>query len=281
MPLAEQSDATAESAAPVQPEPSVKTQLSTESQQTSSPIQEEAEEGDSSVEDGSGSGSDSGSSSESCDENEPGLDSSAGPVTPLEGSPDLPSRESLSVVQRAQVNQLQGSQKPRTVTPSEGDSTIKKHTPISSSKPDQVSNNTRTLKSLRDFEEQEIFPKWYRDRETSVLREALKTLGIKNNFEGFVEVVHAAADLIQGLQHGENHFKHRLRKQYERYCTDNPNGTKLTVAKFDDYLYSWAMKVWPCALDIIFKRIASSPKIQIYFVILTFEDNRCFDASQT
>ena len=98
MPLAEQSDATAESAAPVQPEPSVKTQLSTESQQTSSPIQEEAEEGDSSVEDGSGSGSDSGSSSESCDENEPGLDSSAGPVTPLEGSPDLPSRESLSVV---------------------------------------------------------------------------------------------------------------------------------------------------------------------------------------
>ena len=229
----------------MQPESSVMTQLPTEPQQTSSPIQEEDEEGDSSVEDGSGSGSDSGSSSESGDEHEPGLDSAAEPVTSLVGSPDLPSRESLSVVQRAQANQLQGgSQKPRTVTPSEGDSTIKKHTPISSSKPEnQISKNTRTLKSLRDFQEHRIFPKWYRDRETSVLKEALKTLGIKNNFEGFVEVVHAAADLIQASQFGENHFNHRLRKQYERYCTDNPNGPKLTVAKFDDYLYRWAMKV--------------------------------------
>ena len=213
------------------------------------------------MDDGFGSGSDSGSSSKSCDENEPGLDSSAGPVTPLEGSPDLPSRESLSVVQRAQANQLQCSQKLRTVTPSEEDSTIMKHTPISSSKPEnQVSNNTRTLKSLRDFEEQEIFPKWYRDRVTSVLKEALKTLGIKSNFEGFAEVPHTTADLTQASQYGENHFKYRLPKQYERYCTDNPNGPKLTVAKFDDYLYRWAMKVWPCALDIIFKRIASSPK---------------------
>ena len=213
------------------------------------------------MESGSGSGSDSGSSLESSDKNEPGLESSAGPAAPLEGSPDLPSRESLSVAQGAQANQQQESQKPRTVTPSEGDQTIKKPTPISSSKPEnQVSNNTRTLKSLWDFDEEEIFPKWYRDHETSVLREALKTLGIKNNFEGFVEVVHAAADLIHASQFGERHFKHRLQKQYERYCTDNPNGTKLTVAKFDDYLYRWAKKVWPCALDIIFKRVASSPK---------------------
>ena len=142
MSLAEQSDNTVESAAPVQPESSVKTQLSIESQQTFSPIQEGAEEGDSSMEDGSGSGSDSGSSSESCDENEPGLESSAGPATPSEGSPDLPSRESLSVVQGDQANQQQGSQKPRTVTPSNGDQTIKKPTPISSSKPEnQASNN--------------------------------------------------------------------------------------------------------------------------------------------
>ena len=100
MSLAEQSDATVESAAPVQPESSVKTQLSTESQRTSSPIQEEAEEGDSSMEDGSGSDSDSGSSSESDDENGPELESKIGP----ESSPDLPSRENLSAVQGAQVN---------------------------------------------------------------------------------------------------------------------------------------------------------------------------------
>ena len=84
----------------------------------------------------------SGSSSESCDENEPGLESSAGPVAPLEDSPDLPSRESLSVIQGVQANQQQGSQKPRTVTPSDGDQTIKKPTSISSSKPEnEVSNN--------------------------------------------------------------------------------------------------------------------------------------------
>ena len=86
-----------------------------------------------------------------------------------------------------------------------------------------MSKNTRTLKSLIDFDEKEIFPKWCRNRETSVLREALKTLGIKNNFEGFVEVVHAVADLIHASQYGEPHYKYRLQQQYERYCTDNPN----------------------------------------------------------
>ena len=70
--LAEQSGTTIEGAAPVQPESSVKTQ------QTSSPIQEEAEEGDSSTEDGSGSDSDSDSSSESDDRSESELGSSAG-----------------------------------------------------------------------------------------------------------------------------------------------------------------------------------------------------------
>ena len=113
-------------------------------------------------------------------------------------------------------------------------------------------------------------------KETSVLREALKTLGIKNNPEGFVEVVHAAADPIHASQFAEIHSKNRLQKQHERYCTDNPNGPKLTVAKFDDYLYRWAMKVQPVALDIVFKRTAFSPETQIYFVIMTFEDIRCF-----
>ena len=252
MSLVEQSDAAIEGAAPVQQESSVENQPSADSQQTPSPIQGEAVEGDSSMEDGSGSGSDSGSSSESSDENEPGLGSLAGPVAPLEGSPDLPSRENLSVVQGAQANQQQGSQKQRTDTPSEGEKTT--------TKPTQMSINMRTLKSLIDFDEQEIFPKWYRNRETSVLREALKTLGIKSNFEGFVEVVHAAADLIYASRFGESHYKYRLQKHYDRYCTDNPNGPRLTIEKFDDYLYRWAKKVWPCALDIVFKRVAYPPE---------------------
>ena len=107
----------------MQPESSVKSQPSIESQQTSSPIQEGAEEGVSSMEGGSGSDSDSGSSSEPDDENGPELESSAGPDVPSESSPDLPSRENLSVVQGAQINQRQDSLKPRTVSPLKGNQT--------------------------------------------------------------------------------------------------------------------------------------------------------------
>ena len=132
MSLAEQSDATVESIAPMQPDSSVNTQPSTESQQTSSPIQEEAEEG--SMEDGSGSDSDSGSSSESGDETEPEVESKIGPDAPSESSPDLPSRENISAVQGAQVNQKQHSQNPRTASPLKGNQIEKKTTPTNSAK---------------------------------------------------------------------------------------------------------------------------------------------------
>ena len=113
--------------------------------------------------------SDSGSSSGSGDESESELESSAGPSAPSECSPDLASRENLSVVQEAQVNQRQDSQKPRTVSPSKGNQTIKKTTPTNSTKTEkQVSKKKRTLKSLRDFPLQEIFPKWYRGNSSIV-----------------------------------------------------------------------------------------------------------------
>ena len=63
----EQSDTPEENVAPVQLEPSVETQPSTESQQIFSPTRREAREGDSSLTEGPGSDSDSGSSSESDD----------------------------------------------------------------------------------------------------------------------------------------------------------------------------------------------------------------------
>ena len=208
MSFAEQSDATVGGAAPVQQESSVEIQSSAESQQTSSPISEGAEEEDSSGEDGSGSGSDSGSTAESDDEDESDLGPSARPNVSSEDSPDLPFRENLPVIQGARADQGQGSQKQRADTPSEGEKTI--------TKPTQVTGPTqmRTLKSLFDFDEEEIFPKWYRKRETSVLTEALKVLGIKTNFNGFVEVVHAAADLIHAVRCGESHY------------ADNPNGPR-------------------------------------------------------
>ena len=140
MSLAEQSDIPGGSTAPVQLESSVETQPSTGSQQTPSPTQGEAGEGGSSLDDGAGSDSDSGSSSESGDESESAeLESSAGPVAPLESSPDLPSRENLSVVREVQVNQKQDSQKPGTaskepeaVSPSKGNQVKKKATPSNS-----------------------------------------------------------------------------------------------------------------------------------------------------
>ena len=83
MPLNEQSDTPGENVAPVQPKPSVKTQSSAESQQTSSPTRVEAREGDFSLTEGSGSDSDSGSSSEPGDESGSELESSAAPNVPL------------------------------------------------------------------------------------------------------------------------------------------------------------------------------------------------------
>ena len=161
MSLAEQSGATIEGPAPVQPKASVKTQHSSESQQISSPIQEEAEEGDSSTEDESGSDSDSDSSSESDDESESELESSAGPVAPLEGSPDLPSRENLFVIQGARADQGQDSQKLGAVSSSKEHHTQKESTPISSEKlKDQKYQNiqpTKPLKSMIDFPFDEIF----------------------------------------------------------------------------------------------------------------------------
>ena len=123
MSLAEQSGAAIESAAPVQRESSVENQPSGESQQTS-PIQEEAEGGDSSTEDESGSDSDSGSSSES----------KSGPDALSESSPDLPSLETLPVIQGAHANQEQGSQKLRVVPSSKENQTKKKSIPTSTEK---------------------------------------------------------------------------------------------------------------------------------------------------
>ena len=260
MSLAEQSVATVGSAAPVQPESSVKTQISNESQQTSPPIREEAEEGDSFMEDGSGSDSDSGSSSD--DENGPELESKSRPDVPPESSPDLPSRENLSVVQGPQVNKEQDSQKPRTVRPSEENQTKKKTTPISSEKTEeQVSQNKKPekpLKSLMDFPLEQIFNIWYRDKDNNIFRTVIADLGIKgdkDDIERLVKILGIAADVISEVPHGEKQFHTYLRIRYNRYFWNTPDDEKPSIEKFDNYLYCWALKIWPRALDIIRERV--------------------------
>ena len=108
-----------------------------------------------------------------------------------------------------------------------------------------------TFKSLRDFPLQEIFPKWYRDSKTSIFRQALTEFGIKNNIDGFVKLLHNAANLIHNLDLGEDHLIYTLSYHCKEYCKDNPGGPEITIEKYDDYLYRWAMKVWPRAFDII------------------------------
>ena len=158
------------------------------------------------------------------------MESSAGPNAPSESSPELPSQGNLSVVEEAQVNQGQGSQKPGTVLPWTGDQTIKKPTSTDSAKTEQqVSKSKRTLKSLRDFPLPEIFHKWYRDDSSSVFRKALTDFGIKNNIDGFVKILYAAAELIRNLDLGESHFNYNLTRYYKKHCNDNPNGPKLTL----------------------------------------------------
>ena len=260
MSLAEQSDATVESAAPVQPESSVKTQPSTESQQTSSPIQEEAEEGDSSTEDGYGSDSDSGSSSESDNENGPELESKSAPDAPSDSSLDLPSRENLSAVQGAQVNQGQDSQKPRTASPLKGNQTEKKTTPTNSAETEkQDVKPKKPLNSLKDFPFDPIYWSWYdREKESNnIFRTTIADLGLKGdkvNLKQLVDILGIAADIIRELHRGEEEFYKNLHKHYNSYFRNTPIDQRPTIETFDNYLYSWAKKVWPHALDIIRER---------------------------
>ena len=112
----------------------------------------------------------------------------------------------------------------------------------------QVPKKKRTLKSLRDFPLQEIFPKWYRDSETSIFRQALTEFDIKNNIDGFATLLRNAANLIHNLDLGEDHFIYNLSFHCKQYCKNNPGGPEITIEKFDDYLYRWVMKVCPRAL---------------------------------
>ena len=244
MSLAEQSDNTVESAAPVQPESSVKTQLSIESQQTFSPIQEGAEEGDSSMGDGSGSDSDSGSSSGSGDESGPELESRVGPVVPSESSPDLPSRENLSAVQGAQVNQRQDSQKPTATSPFKGNQTEKKTTPTNSAKTEKQNvKPKKPLNSLKDFPFDPIYWCWYGQvkEDDNIFRKAIVDLGLKGdkvNLKQLVDILGIAADIIRELFRDEEEFRNNLHVRYNRYFRNTPSDQRPTVEAFDNYLYS-------------------------------------------
>ena len=253
----EQSGVTVGGAALVQQESSNEIQSSTESQQASSPICGEDEEGVSSGEDGSTSGSDSDSTSESDDEGESDSVPSRASVAPSDDSPDLPSRENVPVIRGAQEDMKQGSHRPEAVSSSKENQT--KNKPQTMKKQgSQTKNPTKSFKSLLTFPYPEIFFRWYRDgKDSSIFKKAIVDLGIKGTekyLNCLVEVLHIAADLVRDNQansyDGERYLE-RITSKHEDFFVDTPPNERPSIVKFDNYLYSWAIKVWPRALELI------------------------------
>ena len=192
------------------------------------------------------------------------MESSAGPVAPLEGSPDLPSRKNLSAIQGARDDQGQDSQKLRAVSSSKEHHTKKESTPISSEKlKDQKSQNiqpTKPLKSMIDFPFDEIFFKWYREKNDNVFRITIADLGIKGSeafIDGLVKLLTIAADILRELNarpYDKKEYYEYLTIQYNSYFQNNSDPEKPSIYKFDNFLYYWGKKIWPRALDIIRKR---------------------------
>ena len=195
------------------------------------------------------------------------MGSSAGPVAPLEGSPDLPSPENLSVIcggVGARADQGWDSQKPGAVSSSKENQTKEKSTPISSEKlKDQRSQNkqpTKPLKSLIRFPLEEIFFRWYREKKDNIFRITIADLGIKGDeayIDGLVRVLTIAADVLRETRlraFNKKQYYEYLTKEYNGYFWNTPDAEKPSIYKFDNYLFCWALKIWPRALDIIRER---------------------------
>lgn len=122
----------------------------------------------------------------------------------------------------------------------------------------QNKNPTQPLKSLISFPYPEIFHRWYRQcDEVNIFRETIVELGIKGNekyINSLVQILHIAADVIR-----ETRANHSDRKRYTAYITERYNSyffntplpERPPISKFDNYLFCWAAKIWPRALDII------------------------------
>ena len=107
------------------------------------------------------------------------------------------------------------------------------------------------MKSLKDFLLEPVYFKWYRDDESIIFRKILNEFGIKNNIDAFVRNLYDAAEVIRHLDQGEKVFYNSLKFSHSHYCKNNANEPQLSIEIFDDYLYRWAMKVWPRAFDMI------------------------------
>ena len=69
--------------------------------------------------------------------------------------------------------------------------------------------------------------------------------------ERLVKVLASATDITRELPKGEKEFNKNLHIHYNNYFRVNPDDEKPSIETFDNYLYVWALKIWPRALDII------------------------------
>ena len=120
-------------------------------------------------------------------------------------------------------------------------------------KKEQQLPNKKKLRSLRDFPKDLIYYLWYRENHNNIFKNILIEFGIKKNLTRFVKLLIAAAEIIRKRDIRKRNFLNNLNHFYFEYIKDIPNGPKPTLAQFDGYLYRWAEKVWPRALDIIYE----------------------------
>ena len=86
------------------------------------------------------------------------------------------------------------------------------------------------------------------------------TLGIKGDegyINGLVRVLSIAADVIRESREAScdrKRYYEILTQKHRNYFCDTPDDEKPAIYKFDNYLFCWALKIWPRALDIIRER---------------------------
>ena len=66
-----------------------------------------------------------------------------------------------------------------------------------------------------------------------------------------MKLLFVATKIIRDRDFEVKRFLDNLNHFYYEYMKDIPNGPKLTLEQFDDYLYRWAEKVRSRALDVI------------------------------
>ena len=123
----------------------------------------------------------------------------------------------------------------------------------------RISNLANHWNLLR-FPLDEIFFRWYREKTDNIFKITIADLGIKGDEEyidGLVRVLSIAGDVLRETRErpfDRKQYYENLTKKYNGYFRNTPDAEKPSIYKSDNYLYCWALKIWPRAVDIIRER---------------------------